>query len=141
MRKEKSCGAIVFKNNGSQLEVLLVEQNAGHWGFPKGHVEPAETEKETAIREVKEETNIDIKILDDFKEVNTYSPYLLTIKDVIYFIGLPTSFQLINQEEEIKVVEWVNIKNAKSRITYEEDVKILNKAIEFYFKNNFLKKF
>ncbi|MGC7179236.1 NUDIX domain-containing protein [Metamycoplasma hominis] len=43
MKKEKSCGAIIFKEENDNLFVLLVEQTAGHWGFPKGHVEKNET--------------------------------------------------------------------------------------------------
>ena len=58
MKYEKSCGAIIIKDN----RVLLIKQNIGFYGFPKGHVEDGETEEETAIREVKEETNLDITI-------------------------------------------------------------------------------
>ena len=43
MIKEKSCGAIVFKDG----KVLLIKHNAGHYAFPKGHTEDGETEKET----------------------------------------------------------------------------------------------
>ena len=63
MKKEKSCGCIVF-NDG---KVLLVRHNKGHWDFPKGHVEPGETEEQTAKREVKEETNIDVEINTNFR--------------------------------------------------------------------------
>ena len=58
LEKEKSCGCIIIENG----KVLLIQQTKGHWGFPKGHVEAFETESETAIREVKEETNLDVKI-------------------------------------------------------------------------------
>ena len=58
MKHEKSCGAVIIKNN----KVLVLQQVAGHWGFPKGHVEKGETEVETAIREIKEETNLDVEI-------------------------------------------------------------------------------
>ena len=58
MEKEKSCGAIIIKNK----KVLLIQQTDGFWGFPKGHVEQNETEEQTTIREVKEETNLDIEI-------------------------------------------------------------------------------
>ena len=51
--REKSFVCIITKDN----KVLLIKQTKGHWGFPKGHVEKNETEIETAIREVKEETN------------------------------------------------------------------------------------
>ena len=62
MKKEKSCGIIVFDND----KVLVVKHLDGHYGFPKGHVENNETEEETAIREVKEETNCDAKIIPGF---------------------------------------------------------------------------
>ena len=55
--REKSCGCIIINKN----KVLLIKQTKGHWGFPKGHVEKDETEIETAIREVKEETGLDVK--------------------------------------------------------------------------------
>ena len=58
MKYEKSCGCIIIDNR----KVLLVKQTSGDWGFPKGHVENNETEIETAIRETKEETNIDVEI-------------------------------------------------------------------------------
>ena len=65
--KEKSCGAIVYKIENNELKFLLVHQNNGHYSFPKGHVEENETEIETAIREIKEETNLDVKIDTNFR--------------------------------------------------------------------------
>ena len=43
-KKEKSCGIIVFDDKN---RVLMVKHKEGHYGFPKGHVEPNETENET----------------------------------------------------------------------------------------------
>ncbi len=71
MKKEKSCGCVVFNN---KREVLVVQMNYGHWSFPKGHVEPSETEIETALRETFEETNVKCNILHNFREVSSYSP-------------------------------------------------------------------
>ncbi|WP_261368984.1 bis(5'-nucleosyl)-tetraphosphatase [Mycoplasma struthionis] len=117
MKQEYSCGAIVFKIINDELNVLLVEQTLNHWGFPKGHMEKNETKQQTAIREVKEETNIDIKLIDGFEEMNTYSPLPKTMKDVTYFVAYPTSFELIKQDSEIKVVSWYPIKKS-SRLNY-----------------------
>jgi len=60
-----SCGAVVYKKDQNKIYVLLVKQSGSivGWGIPKGHMEPGETHIKTAIREVKEETGIDIKIL------------------------------------------------------------------------------
>ena len=47
MQHEKSCGAIVYRKFHGNIELLLIKnQNGGHWSFPKGHVEGAETEEE-----------------------------------------------------------------------------------------------
>ena len=59
MQHEKSCGAIVYRKFHGNIELLLIKnQNGGHWSFPKGHVEEGETEEQTAVREIMEETGI-----------------------------------------------------------------------------------
>ena len=50
MAFEKSCGAVVFTRVGGELRYVLAQSLRGHYGFPKGHVEPGETETETALR-------------------------------------------------------------------------------------------
>ncbi|BAP39655.1 bis(5'-nucleosyl)-tetraphosphatase [Metamycoplasma canadense] len=136
MKYEKSCGAIVLKNIESKLYVLLVQQTAGHWTFPKGHVEKNETEIETALREVKEETNVDIEILEGFREKNVYSPFFNISKEVIFFLGKPINFDLKNRPGEIDVVEWVLVNDALiNKITHDANRKILQKAVDFYINN------
>jgi len=46
----------------------------GNWGFPKGHIENNETKEETAIREVFEETNVNIRIIPGFERLIKYIP-------------------------------------------------------------------
>lgn len=133
MKKEKSCGVIVFKDN----KVLLVRHNLGRYGLPKGHVEENETEKETALREVKEETNVDTKIIDGFREVITYSPKENVMKDVVFFIGTCNNYELKVQESEVSEAIFVDIEKAIDTITYNDERRTLIEAIEFYkkFKN------
>ena len=127
MKKEKSCGCIVI-NDG---KVLLVRHNKGHWDFPKGHVEPGETEEQTAKREVKEETNIDVEINTNFRYLNNYNIEEKQIeKDVILFIAKPISLERKPQETEVNVVEWVDINEALELITHTNSKNILKKAIE-----------
>lgn len=132
MKKEKSCGIVVFNND----EVLLVFHNLGHYGFPKGHVEKGETEEETAIREVKEETNCDAKIIPGFREVITYSPKPNVVKDVVFFIGEALITDLKPQEEETSDVFFIKQENAIKTITYDQEREILEKALEY--KKNML---
>ena len=58
---ERSCGAVVYGNiNGETMFLLIKNKRSAHWGFPKGHVEKVETQQQTAMREVFEETCLKI---------------------------------------------------------------------------------
>lgn len=126
MKYEKSCGAIVVDDG----KVLLVKHNAGYWDFPKGHVEEGETEIETAIREVKEETNIDIKIEKENKYISEYSPKENVMKTVIYFIGEKVGGEDKPQIEEVSDVEWVDVNKAVERITHQRSKEIMMQVIK-----------
>jgi len=128
MKKEKSCGCIVFNEEKS---VLLAKMNAGHWSFPKGHMEGNESEQETALRETFEETNVECDILDGFREMNTYSPFPGVIKDVIFFVAKQKNSVLKKQESEIAEVGFFPFESAKKMITYKEDLKIFRDALRF----------
>ena len=116
MKKEKSCGAIII-NDG---KVLLIHQNNDVWGFPKGHGEGNETEVETAIREVKEETNLDIEI-DSSKRYSIH--YLVkenVPKEVIYFLAKPIgNINLIKQDSEIKEAYFEDIDKVIDVLTHD----------------------
>jgi len=63
MKKEKSCGAVVYREQDKKRFYLILRHKrkgtkGGHWDLPKGHVEENESEHQTALREVKEETNL-----------------------------------------------------------------------------------
>ena len=127
MKKEKSCGCVVINKD----KVLLIKHNKGHWDFPKGHVEEGETETETAIREVKEETNIDVKIIDDKRfKINYIIEDKQIDKDVIYFIAKPTSFDGKPQLEEVSKVEWVDLDKARDVLTYDDTKKLIDDVIK-----------
>ena len=116
MKCEKSCGAIIIYNN----QVLMVKQQKGFWGFPKGHVEDGETEVETAIREVKEETNVDIVVDENLRFVNHYITDKNVDKTVIFFVAHPIdNLNIIAQEAEIKEIEWVDIDLVEDKLTFD----------------------
>ena len=58
MNYEKSCGAVVYCQKDSDIKYLLVCEHSGFWVFPKGHMDAGETEKQTALRELQEETGV-----------------------------------------------------------------------------------
>ena len=133
---EKSCGAIVYTNvNGERL--YLVEQMLdGHWGFPKRHVEENETEKETALREIKEEVGLDVIIDSGFRNVETYSPKDGCIKDVVYFVAYSKSMDTTLQTEEVRETKWVKIKEATDLIEFKSMQEIITRADAYISKIN-----
>lgn len=129
MQYEKSCGAIVYRKHHGNIELLLIKNaNGGHWSFPKGHVEKGETEEQTAVREIMEETRIQVEIDTSFREVITYAPKKDIIKDVIYFLAKAITYDYTPQQEEIAKIKWVEINNAHTLLSYDNDRQLVIKA-------------
>lgn len=135
MKQEKSCGAIILREKEQEKEVLLLKHNKGHWAFSKGHVEGEETEEQTALREIKEETNLEVKLDTNFRTTVKYFPMKGVEKEVVYFLAYKTKGNETPQLEEISEMKWLNIENAKNTVTYERDKEILQK-VEEYLKYN-----
>ena len=64
MIREKSCGAVVFTVQKGMRLYLVEHMVKGHTSICKGHVEGAETERETAAREIWEETALKVAFID-----------------------------------------------------------------------------
>ena len=128
---EKSCGAIVIYHEGDVYKTLLVKNHNGrNFSFPKGHVEEGETEQQTAVREVKEETGLDIEIIDTFREVADYCPFGKIKKRVVFFMAQTFSDKVVPQQEEIDSYIWVDLFEAHHRCTYDNDLRVIRKAKE-----------
>lgn len=100
----------------------------GHWSFPKGHIKQGETEEQATLREIKEETNLDVEIIDGFKESISYMSKTNTTKIITYFLTKPKSLIIKRQKKEIKSVRWFKYENAFDILTYENDKELLKKA-------------
>lgn len=132
MQNEKSCGAIVYYREDDNLEFLIIQQNVNiYWGYPKGHIIQGESEEETAIREVKEETGLNIKIQSGFKHTIQYKPRPDIIKEVVFFIGEATNKDVIIEPIEIKSYQWVTFKDGLEKVTHEVSKQLLNEAYNF----------
>lgn len=129
---EKSCGAIIiYKDNKGNCKVLLVKNHNGrYWSFPKGHVEKGETEEQTAVREIKEETGLDVEIVDSFREVSDYCPFGRIKKRVVFFMAQTFDTNVFIQKEEIDSYIWVDLYDVHNKCTYDNDQRVIKKAIE-----------
>ena len=126
---EKSCGGIIFYKTRQNTKILLVKNNNGrYWSFPKGHIEDGETEQETAIREIKEETGLDVTLVSDFREISEYCPFGKIRKRVVFFLARAFTDNVKIQEEEIDSYIWVDLQQARKLCSYDNDLRIIEKA-------------
>ena len=133
---ESSCGAVVYRMEQGRRKFLLIRnRRSAHWGFPKGHVEPGETNEQTAIREVFEETGLRIKILPDFVKKSDYTIQGKIEKSVYIFLAKTEDVQYTLQEEEIEECGWFNYEKALHTLNYENDKNILNEAMKYFIVN------
>ncbi len=129
--REKSCGAVVFTGEGSARRYLIIRMNLGHCGLPKGHVEKYENEYETALREVREETGVDISLVDGFRETVIYSLTGRITKESVYFLGKFTGDDVKIQISEVSSYRLCGYEEARALITYANDRAVLDAAHHF----------
>jgi len=134
---EKSCGVVVFHEKNATREYLLLHYPSGHWDLPKGHVEKEETEHQTALRELEEETGIsDVKLLDGYREVIRYTYQhagQTYTKDVIYFLGKSDGRE-IKISHEHQNWQWLPYYEAVNLLTFENAKQLVVKAEKFLNK-------
>ena len=139
MTHEKSCGAVVFTKTGKDIKYLLVQSLDGIYGFPKGHMESGETEVETTLREVYEETNVNIELIDGFREKVEYKNPKNndTIKQVTYLLGEFRNQKVIWQSEELSGAYLVTYTEAMDLLRFESLKQILEEA-DNYIKTKYM---
>jgi len=128
---EKSCGAVVRRRGDDGIRYFLIHQTRGHWGFPKGHVEGTETERETAAREIREETGYAVTFVDGFRRELAYRPKPGVWKTVVYFLADCAGGTERLQAEEVSDGRWCSAAEAETLITFENDRKLLRAAEAF----------
>ena len=123
---EQSAGAVVVKDG----KYLLLHYQAGHWDFAKGHVEKGETAQAAALREMKEETGLDARILPDFKEWFEFffkREGKLIKKEVTLFVAEVSSENVTLSNEHIGFA-WLPIDEAMVKVTFKNSREVLSKA-------------
>ena len=131
-----SAGVIVFRVAGETLEYLLLRYVSGHWDFPKGKIESAETKEETALRELYEETALHATLIPGF--ATTFS-YIFKDKDkqkayktVYFFLGTCTDdIQKVTLSHEHTGYSWLDYDHALYRLTFDNAKEALQQAHAF----------
>ncbi len=132
MKEVISAGGIVYYNQ----QILMLKKKNGDWVLPKGRIEANETLEETAIREVKEETNIDGVLLDylgitAYSFSNFWTNYELINKTVSWYLMEAKSYELIPLRAEGFVkAAFIDIDKILQLAKYDDEKKVIRKAIE-----------
>ena len=139
MNYEYSCGAVVFTRMEAQPHYVLVRANnqpEGCHGFPKGHMEAGETEEQTALREILEETGLRVTLLPGFRAVTEYqlpSPPD-TRKRVVFFLAEYEGQEPVAQESELAAITLAPWPQALELTEFADSKRILTEAHEFLSK-------
>lgn len=128
--KVESFGIIPIRKQGGKWQVFLVKHKAGHFGFPKGHRDEKESEKETAEREMKEETGLSVKRylplppLSESYDCTSHGKFVS--KKVTYFIAEVEGE--VAFKSEIEEGEWVDFDKALDKLTFPGAKEIFTKV-------------
>lgn len=136
MTYEYSCGAVVFTRINGVPHFVLIRakgQPEGRHGFPKGHMEPGETEEETALREIYEEVGLRVRLLEGFRAVTEYNlPSLPGIrKRVTFFLAEYENQEIAVQESEVTSCTLAPWPEALKLTEFEDSRRILTEAHGF----------
>jgi 8-oxo-dGTP diphosphatase len=134
-----AAGVVCWREQKGTLEVLLVHRTRyKDWSFPKGKQDPGETLPETAIREMFEETGINLKLGRQLSEVS-YKISEDEDKVVQYWSSKlktkawkKTEFQ---PNEEIAKLKWMNVEDALEKLSYEHDKELLREVKKLHSKS------
>ena len=106
LQYEKSCGAVVYCRKDNGIQYLLACERSGYWVFPKGHMEAGESELQTALRELKEETGLSASLDTNRIASVEYSISSFAKKEVVFYLGEVKGVPKV-REDEIEKFKWV----------------------------------
>ena len=122
----RAAGGIVSRTIAhGELEVVVVHRSTyGDWTFPKGKVHGDETDEETALREVEEETSLRCRL---GRELGTTSYHDSRGRPkLVRYWGMSVLVGELGAANEIDDAVWATIPEARALLTYERDLELLD---------------
>lgn len=128
-----SAGGVVYRRNGARVEVVLVARPKQQlWALPKGTPEPNESVEETAIREVSEETGLEVRVEGEIGSIEYWyaiaEEHVRVRKVVHHYLMTAVGGDVARHDHEYDVVEWVEIQEALARMSYQNERRIVERA-------------
>ncbi len=133
---ERSCGVVIRRVRDGATDWLLLRHARGrHWEFPKGRVDPGETDEEAALRETREESGLErVALVDGFRHEVQYWYRLhgeLIRKVVVYYLGDVPARAAVKLSPEHSEFEWRSLDDALARLKYKSAREVLAAAAAF----------
>ncbi|MBR6119499.1 MAG: NUDIX domain-containing protein [Oscillospiraceae bacterium] len=130
---EHSAGAVVFTRQAGEPRFVILRSVFGNPGFPKGHIEAGENDRDTALREAEEEIGLRIRLLPGFRTVNVFPlpNRPKTWKQVVYYLGEYENQPLRPREGEIAEARLLPYEAALSALSFENTRGVLREAKAF----------
>lgn len=133
--REPTAGGIVFRRNRhKQLEILLIQDAKNRWTIPKGHIEEGESSKQTAEREVGEETGLQkVRVLNWLGKINfryRRQQSLVLMTTEIFLVQAQGDTDAIKPEDWMNGIKWFPANVALDKIEYEDIGKIILLALK-----------
>lgn len=127
-----SAGGVVWRSKGDDLiEIVLCgRRSESLWGLPKGTPDPGETIEQTALREVEEETGLQVRIGERVGTIEYWftAGGVRVHKRVHHWLMEPVGGDVSAHDHEFDDVEWLEIGEAKARATYENERRMIEEA-------------
>jgi len=127
-----SYGVVPIFKDGDIYRTVIVHNQMGHWGLPKGTPEEGEEPLETAVRELTEETGIQNITIDTTR---TFEQRFMVERDgtkvsktVMYYVGIADDMSQNGELIEVRGAKWVTLEEAEELLTFEEPKEILRRV-------------
>ena len=130
-----SAGGVVYRDVEGQVETVLCgRDDPVRWSLAKGTPDPGETMEQTALREVREETGLEVQIEDRIRSIDYWfadrDSDVRYHKTVHFYLMTPIGGSMDLHDPEFDVVQWFSSEDALETLAYANEADVLRKALE-----------
>ncbi len=128
-----SAGGVVYRIKDGSIETVLCGRDTPvRWSLAKGTPDDNETLEQTAIREVREETGLDVELLEPINNIEYWfsdkHAGIKYHKTVYFYLMAMVGGDIDRHDVEFDIVRWFDLSEALQRLNYDNEVQVLKKA-------------